>query len=78
MNELTREAVIAKLGNLMLANAELGATNDMLLKLVHEQKAELDVLRAREKAALSQEGEGAEGNGAGIIEHQPEPNGKVH
>lgn len=81
MNDKTKEAMIAKLGTLMFANTELGATNDMLVDLVHRQKADLDdkdkqiaimkgeLDRWQSKAAPVLDidlGEGAEANGAGV------------
>lgn len=81
MNDKTREAVETKMGKLMMANAELGATNEMLIELVHKQKADLDdkdrqlaimkgeLDRWQSKAAPVVDieiGEGAEHNGAGV------------
>ena len=64
MNDKTKEALQAKLGALMFANAELGATNDMLVDLVHRQKAEIDQLKAQLENKA--EGEGVDANGAGV------------
>lgn len=62
MNDMTRASVIQKLGTLMFANAELGATNEMLLKLVHEQKRELDLAAARIKELEAREGPEPDGD----------------